>query len=284
MQGEIRVKISNCVHDFFILIFIKYGLKMVVLVCVCAVPAFANKQAGQLRYGENGQLINNRDDNPRTYVDHHQKTKEKTAGKWRIGWGLGYGFDWRKSNLRHIAASNATSGIDHKYSAFVFTQYVLESQLFFEVPIIISYVAPDIRYFSAYYNNTGDGYHIDLSFLAGYYLLDTQSIRFSMKGGLGYGFGYIWQTRFRLNSNNVKIEDSSSVVHNALIFRMGVEIGYLKHSLGLLLNYYPWSGEFAKLYSQPPQSGITPSDPMVSNVSNHYASSFGMNMYYTYRF
>ncbi|RDU71058.1 hypothetical protein CQA66_07115 [Helicobacter aurati] len=210
------------------------------------------------------------------------QTGHRTS-QYNIGWGLVYGFDWRKSNLGHTTANYQTSGIDNQYGVIASIQYILESQFFYEIPLIISYVAPSARYFQAYYNNTGDGYHFDMSLMGGYYLFHTQNLKLSFKGGFGYGFGYIWQTRFRLTANS-SIEDTSSVAHNTLIARIGTEVGYLKHYLGMLVNYYMWSGEFAELYSQPNQTSTTIPAPLVVNTSNHYANSFGINLYYMYRF
>ncbi|STQ87001.1 hypothetical protein LS73_006755 [Helicobacter muridarum] len=211
--------------------------------------------------------------------------KDSGYGKLKIAWGFGYGFDWRKSNLIKNTSNQKTSGIDNKYGLIASFQYTLNPSVFIELPIIISYLAPSTRYFNSYHNNSGDGYNIDVSILGNYYLIVKNGFSFLPKAGLGYTFGYMWQTSTRLVIDK-NINDTSSVIQSSFFIRLGAEVGYFKHHIGIFFNYYFLTNEFSSIKMRTAQTSANAAiqPPVTIDSSNTYLDSFGTNIYYMYRF
>lgn len=196
---------------------------------------------------------------------------------FNVGWGLGYGFDFHTSKLAHD--TKVTSGLNHKFSVLIATQYVMENGVLFEIPFTLSYIMPDERYFAAFHNNNGFGAQMDIGFLSGYYLYNRDEFKLAFKGGLGYTFANMRQTSYRMSPTDT-ITDTSSVTNNMVDMRLGAEIGSFKHHLGVLARYYLWNHESSRLHARGANSAV----PIVSEASKTFFDSLGMNVYYMYRF
>lgn len=195
-----------------------------------------------------------------------------SSGRYSFGLGIGYGFD-------------SIHSFNHKTSVFLSSQWVTEKGWLLEVPFILSYIAPDARYFNSFFNNIGDGVNADISVLSGYYLIYKENLKVAIKGGIGYSISYMWASANRMTTTSEILSDTAYSLYNALSLRIGTEIGYQKHALGIYYTYYIPMSETLSLLSRTNPSSATGSIIITRNESNAMLfDTMGFYVYYMYRF
>lgn len=200
---------------------------------------------------------------------------QANASGFNFGLGLSYGLDY----IKHTDQTNT----DRKFGIVLSPQWVGDRGWLIEVPLIISYIAPDAQYFQAYYNNTGDGANGDISLLAGWYLIDSNIFKLSIKGGVGYNFSYMFAYRYRMTSSTELVKDFSFVNYKSLSLKIGAEIGLKKHAFGATFNYYLPMDETRDLMSSHFNNGGVAA-PIQTQTAQKVQGSTGFTCYYAYRF
>ncbi|MWV61346.1 hypothetical protein DCO58_10085 [Helicobacter saguini] len=211
--------------------------------------------------------------------------------QYRFGFGASYGMDSINSNV--------IKGINHKYGIIFSNNFIFPNNFIIENPVILSYLVPNNSYFKAYFNNIGDGGDIDISALGGY-IMQFAKLRILLKAGIGYYFSYIYASRTRLDSAGYT-SDIGYAMYNGLSLKMGVELGFdsieynkkidnssiqaslNKHSLGIIFTYYPLLNEKLQLLESS-QATNAAFIAITHKYNNFLYNTFGLNVYYLYRF
>lgn len=230
---------------------------------------------GRIQYGNDTktQQYNTTDYDPHRPTDPlqpNQKLKNPlSSGNYSFGVGLSYGFE----NMQ---------GVNNKYGIIFSSQWVADRWLL-ELPLIVSYIAPNTRYFKAFHNNSGDGVNVDISVLSGWYFINKDDFKVALKGGIGYNLSYNFASSYRMSNAGDVVKDTSWALYNSLTLRIATEIAYMKHAFGIYFHYYIPTNESLSIM-QAAYGSKGEFNPYKSESTQMLYNCIGMNFYYIYRF